>query len=164
MQTIRLAASALVTLIILGLAAILFAPSFAMPTIGAQVGLGRGALPQFCVLAGAILALGSFIRDVVEMRRKGSIVGLVEVSETAEPRRVVLIGFAALLLLFGYVIAWRLLGFPAASVIFLVTTSLLLLPQDRWNARGLLAVAVTSVLFGTCVWALFVHVLQVPLR
>ena len=43
------------TLILLAFVAILFGPSFAMPAGGAQVGLGRGALPQFCVVAGGLV-------------------------------------------------------------------------------------------------------------
>ncbi len=164
MQAIRLAASAAMTLILLAFVAILFSPSFAMPTGGPQVGLGRGALPQFCVVAAAILAVATFVRDAIAMRRTGSIVGPMAISESTEPRRVVVIGFAALLMLVAYVTAWWLLGFLPASVAFLAATSLLLLPRERWNTRALIPVAATSVLFGVGVWALFVYVLQVPLR
>ncbi len=164
MQAIRLAASAAMTVILLALAAILFAPSFDMPTMSSEIGLGRGALPQFCVVAGAILAVAIFVRDVVSVRRAGSIVGPLGISEKTEPRRVVGIGFAALLMLAAYVIAWQFLGFLPASIVFLAATGLLLLPRERWNARPLLAVGATSLLFALGVWALFVYVLQVPLR
>lgn len=164
MEAIRLAASAAMTVIVLALAAILFGPSFAMPTGGPEVGLGRGALPQFCVVAGAILAVAIFVRDLLAMRRSGAIVGPSGISEGTEPRRVVIVGFAALLLLAAYVVAWLYVGFLPASVVFLAATSLLLLPRERWSVRSLLPVAATSVLFGVGVWALFVYVLQVPLR
>jgi hypothetical protein len=164
MQAIRLAASAAMTIIVLVLAAILFVPSFDMPTMSAEIGLGRGALPQFCVVAAAILAVAIFLRDVVSMLRSGAIVGPSGISEATEPRRVVGIGFAALVMLAAYVVAWQFLGFLPASIVFLAATGLLLLPRERWNVRSLTAVGATSLLFAIGVWALFVYVLQVPLR
>lgn len=164
MQRIRLAASGLMALIILALATLLFKPSFALPTGGAEVGLGGGALPQFCVIAGAILAAASFIRDVVVMIRTDSIVGSVEISEPTEPRRIVLVGIAAFALLVAYVITWLLLGFLIASIMFLAAMSFLLLPRGSWNPRTILLLLANSVFFGVGVWALFIYVLQVPLR
>jgi hypothetical protein len=164
MQAIRFASSAAMTLVLLGFAALLFGPSFAMPALGAETGIGRGALPQFCVVAGAVLALVVFIRDLLSMRRSGAITGPSGLGADAEPRRVVTIGFLALLLLSAYVVAWAYVGFLLASIAFLVATSLMLLPREHWTARSLALVLATGVLFGVGVWALFVHVLQVPLR
>jgi hypothetical protein len=41
---------------------------------------------------------------------------------------------------------------------------LLLLPRERWQLPAITLVLGTSVFFGLTVWALFVYVLQVPLR
>lgn len=164
MQAIRFAASAAMTLIILSLATLLYGPSFAMPATGAEIGLGRGALPQFCVVAAAIFAVVIFVRDVICMRRSGAIHGPFNISATAESKRVVFVGLSALVLLAAYVAAWAFVGFLLASIGFLVVTSLLLLPIEHWNARSLAVLLATEVLFGIGVWALFVYVLQVPLR
>jgi hypothetical protein len=43
MQSIRIAASAAMTLLLLGFSGLLFVPSFDMPTAGTFIGLGRGA-------------------------------------------------------------------------------------------------------------------------
>ena len=164
MQLIRFAASAAMTLILLALVALLYGPSFAMPTAGVEIGLGRGALPQFCVVAGAILAVIIFAKDVVSMRRTGSIEGPSALSEGADPRRVVIIGFSALVLLAAYLVAWAFIGFLPASIVFMIVLSLVLLPREHWNTRSLTLVSATGSLFGLGVWALFVYVLQVPLR
>ena len=74
------------------------------------------------------------------------------------------IGGAALALLSAYVAGWETLGFLPSTIAFLLVVSLLLLPPDRRNARSLAAIVATSLLFGAGVWALFVYVLQVPLR
>jgi hypothetical protein len=164
MQAIRFAASAAMTLLVLGLAALLWSPSFQMPATGAEIGLGRGALPQFCVVAGAIFAIAIFIRDVVHMRRTGSIQGPSSLSASADSKRVVVIGLAALLLLAAYVTAWAYFGFLLSSIAYLIVTSLVLLPFGHWQVRSIAIVAAVGVLFGVGVWALFVYVLQVPLR
>lgn len=164
MQAIRFAASVAMTLIILGFVVLLYGPSFAMPATGAETGLGRGALPQFCVIAGAIFAVAMFVRDVVSMRRRGAIHGPLAVSPTAESKRVVFVGLSALALLAAYVALWAYVGFLLASIAFLVASSLLLLPVEHWNARSLSVLLATGVLFGVGVWSLFVYVLQVPLR
>jgi hypothetical protein len=164
MQAIRFAASAAMTLIVLGLAGLLFGPSFEMPATGAEIGLGRGALPQFSVVAGAVLAIAIFVRDVVQMRRTGTIHGPANVNASADSKRVVVIGLSALALLAAYVTAWAYVGFMGATIPFLLVMSLLLLPVSHWNARSLALVAATGLLFGLGVWALFVYVLQVPLR
>lgn len=152
------------TLILLALAALLYGPSFAMPTGGVEIGLGRGALPQFCVVAGAILAVVIFVKDVVSMRRAGSIEGPTGIGDGVDPRRVVIIGFSALVLLAAYLVAWAFIGFLPASIVFMIVMSLVLLPREHWNTRSLALVFATGVLFGLGVWALFVYVLEVPLR
>jgi hypothetical protein len=164
MESIRFAASAAMTLIVLGFAALLWGPSFEMPALGAETGIGRGALPQFCVVAASVLVVIGFVRDVLSMRRQGAIAGPLGMSAAVEPRRVVIIGFSALALLAGYVAAWAFIGFPLASIAFLLVASLMLLPRERWDLRSLSAVVATGVLFGLGIWALFVYVLQVPLR
>lgn len=164
MQPIRLAASAAMTLILLALVALLSGPSFAMPSSSAAAGLGRGALPQFCVVAAAVLAVLVFVRDLLAYRRGGAITGPFEISAGTEPRRVFTVGLAALVLLSAFVVGWQLVGFLPAAISFLVVVSLLLLPRDRWNVRSVGVAGLTGVLFGLGVWALFVYVLQVPLR
>jgi hypothetical protein len=164
MQSIRIAASAAMTLLLLGFSGLLFVPSFDMPTAGTFIGLGRGALPQFCVLAATVLSIAVFARDLIAHRRTGSITGPVGLSETADPRRVITIGFASLVLLVAFVFGWQWLGFLPAAIAFVAITGLLLLPRERWQLPAITLVLGTSVFFGLTVWALFVYVLQVPLR
>jgi hypothetical protein len=164
MQSIRLAASVAMALLLLAMVAILVGPSFAMPAGSGTAGLGRGALPQFCVVAAAVLALAVVIRDVLSKRRTGAITGAAEIGETTDPRRVVGIGLAALVMLAGFLLGWQWLGFLPATMAFVAATGLMLLPRAHWKARSLLPLLATSVLFSLGVWALFVYVLQVPLR
>lgn len=164
MQLIRFAASAAMSLILLALAAFLYGPSFAMPTAGVEIGLGRGALPQFCVVAGAILAVIVFLKDAISLRRTGSIEGPQAIGDAVDPGRVVVIGFSALVLLAAYLVAWAFIGFLPASIAFMIIMSMILLPRDYWNTRSLTLVFATGGLFGLGVWALFVYVLEVPLR
>lgn len=164
MQSIRLGASAAMMLLLLGFVALLFGPSFDMPTAGASIGLGRGALPQFCVVMVAVLSVAIFVRDLVAYRRTGSITGPAGLGETADPRRVITLGFASLVLLMAFVVTWQWLGFLPAAIAFVVITGLLLLPRERWGSRAVGIVLVTGVAFALSVWALFVYVLQVPLR
>jgi hypothetical protein len=67
-------------------------------------------------------------------------------------------------LLVAFVVAWQWLSFLPAAIAFVLTTSLLLLPRERRSPRAIGLVLITSVLFALGVWALFVYVLQVPLR
>lgn len=164
MNQIRLAASAAVTLILLGFAALLWGPAFDMPTTGRVTGIGSGALPQFCIIAAAVLAILIFVRDLVAMRRSGAISGPADFGDGADPRRVVLISLAALAALSAYVAAWVAIGFPPATIGFLIVMSLMLLPRERWSLRSIVGVIAMGVLFGLGVWALFVYALQVPLR
>lgn len=164
MNTIRLAASAAVTLILLGLVALLAGPAFDMPATGRVTGIGSGALPQFCVIALAVLAVIIFARDLVSMRRSGAISGPAEFGEGADPRRVVWISLAVLVALSAYVWAWSVIGFAPASILFMIVMSLMLLPPERRTVRALAGVAAMGVLFGLGVWALFTYALQVPLR
>ncbi|MCD6679139.1 MAG: tripartite tricarboxylate transporter TctB family protein [Burkholderiaceae bacterium] len=164
MQTVRLAASALMTLLVLALCAVLWQPSFAMPTLSADVGLGRGALPQFCVLAALVLTVLMFVKDLLAWRATGAITGPFEVADKAQPGRVVAVGGAALALLTAYVAAWGLLGFLPATIAFLLVVSALLLPAGQRSLRAATVLVATAVLFAIGVWALFVYVLEVPLR
>ncbi|AUN93695.1 tripartite tricarboxylate transporter TctB family protein [Pseudazoarcus pumilus] len=164
MHSLRLAASAAVTLILLGLVALLWSPAFALPAAGRVNGIGPGALPQFSVVAIAALSVLIFVRDFVSMRRSGQISGASEFGEGADPRRVVGISLVTLLALSAYVALWAAIGFPVASILFLAVMSMVLLPRELRSTRAYVAIAVCSVAFGTGVWALFVYVLQVPLR
>lgn len=164
MQSIRLAASVAMALLLLAMVAILYGPSFAMPAGSGTAGLGRGALPQFCVVAAAVLAVAVAIRDVLSQRRTGAITGAAVVGDATDPRRVVGIGLAALVMLAGFLLGWQWLGFLPAAMGFVAATSLMLLPRAHWEARNLRTLVATSVLFSLGVWALFVYVLQVPLR
>ena len=98
------------------------------------------------------------------MRRSGQISGASEFGEGADPRRVVGISLVTLLALSAYVALWAAIGFPVASILFLAVMSMVLLPRELRSTRAYVAIAVCSVAFGTGVWALFVYVLQVPLR
>lgn len=164
MQSIRLAASAAMMVLLLGLSALLFGPSFAMPTAGASIGLGRGALPQFCVVMASVLSVIIFVRDLIAFRRSGSITGPAGLGASADPRRVITLGCMSLVLLVAFVVAWQWLSFLPAAVGFVLVTSLMLLPRERRGPRAVALVLATSVLFALGVWALFVYVLQVPLR
>lgn len=164
MQLIRLAASIAIALLLLAMVALLWGPSFAMPAGSGTAGLGRGALPQFCVVAGAVLAVVILVRDVLSHRRTGAITGLTELGTSTEPRRVVGIGLAALVMLAAFVAGWQWVGFLPATMAFIATTSLALLPRSDWRPRTLSIVVATAGLFSLGVWALFVYLLQVPLR
>jgi hypothetical protein len=164
MDRLRLAASAAVTLILLGLVTVLWGPAFALPASGRVSGIGPGALPQFSVLAIAGLAVVIFVRDLIHMRKTGGISGASSFGDGAEPLRVVFMSVATMLALGAYVTLWSFIGFPAASVIFLTFLSALLLPREQWSVRSLATLCAVSVGFGIGVWALFVYVLQVPLR
>lgn len=164
MHRVRLAASAAVTLILLGLAALLWAPAFALPASGRVNGIGPGALPQFSVVAIAALSAVIFVRDLLAMRRSGQISGASSFADGARPAKLVVMSLATLIALAAYLALWVEIGFPAASVLFLVALSLLLLPRERWSKRTLASVVAVSTGFGLGVWALFVYILQVPLR
>src|SRR5690625_4159402 len=100
MKTVQLAASALMTAILIVVVAILWEPSFAMPSTSRTAGLGAGALPQFSIMAIAVLSIGSLIRDIVSYRRSGAIAGPIGAEEDERsPRRVVIMGIGALALL-----------------------------------------------------------------
>jgi len=164
MQQIRLVASFAMTLILIGLVVLLWEPSFAMQAGSRTAGLGSGALPRFCIVAVGVLAVAVLIRDVISYRRNGAIKGNAEIDTETDPRRVLGIGLATLVLLAGFLIGWQLLGFLPSSMAFLATTSMLLLPKVRWTRHMLLPVLMTSILFSIGVWAIFVYLLQVPLR
>jgi hypothetical protein len=164
MQSIRLAASVAMTLLLLGFVVLLWGPSFAMPAGSGTAGLGRGAMPQFCMFAAAVLAVAVLVRDVLSYRRSGAITGVSEIGEATDPRRVAGIGLVTLALLAGFLVGWQWLGFLPAAMAFLAATSLLLLPRDHWHRRTLFPMVATSILFSFGVWAMFVYLLQVPLR
>ncbi|WP_029008217.1 tripartite tricarboxylate transporter TctB family protein [Azospirillum halopraeferens] len=171
MQTVRLAAGAAVTMLLLVLCAVLAGPSFGMRALGPQGELGSGALPQFIVVSVAVLAVVVFIQQVIAHRRRGggaspaaALPSDGDVAPDADPRRVLTVGPAVLAMLAGYAYAWTEVGFLPASIVFLVLLSLFLMPAPQRTGRGIAVAAATAVLFCLGVWALFVHVLGVPLR
>lgn len=167
MANLRLAASAAVSVLLLALCSVLAGPAFEMPALGSRGGLGAGALPQFVVVSTALLAVVIFIQDFFAWKRRGDIDGAPEEAakdSSADARRVVGIGTAVLVLLAVYVFVWRWIGFLPASIGFMAVLCMVLAPGASRTARGMVIAAVTSILFCTGVWALFVYVLMVPLR
>ncbi len=164
MRTVRFFASALSTLMLLGLCILLAPPAFELTTAGPQYGIGAGALLQFVIVATALLTVLMLIRDFIAWREDGAetATGEANTLDDADPMRV--IGVCVLALLAAHIALWAYAGFIAASVAFMAALSLILLPRDQWTASRLAIVAAMSVLFPVAVWALFVHVLMVPLR
>ncbi len=161
MSVLRFAASGLVTLVLLGLVAVLGPPAFELSLASASGGVGPGALPQFVVVCTTVLALVILGMDVATWRRRDA--GDDEADEA--PARLVLgTGIPVLVLLAAFIIAWHYLNFLVTAIAFTAPLSTLLAGRAGRTPRGLAAIAATSVLFCTGVWALFVHVLNVPLR
>ncbi|GAB4394540.1 MAG: hypothetical protein Tsb0032_20640 [Kiloniellaceae bacterium] len=166
MSHLRLAASALATALLLVLCAILAEPAFELTAVNRRGGIGAGGLPQLVVIAVAVLAPLSFLQDVLRFRRSGHITGGFDAADgdAAEARRTALLGSTVLVLLAAYAFAWRLTGFLPASIAFMSVLCLILLPAPaRSLKRSLLSVAFSAA-FCVGVWALFVHLLGVPLR
>lgn len=165
MPNLRLGASAAVAILLLALCSVLAGPAFEMRTMGARDGIGAGALPQFVVVGTAVLSVIIFIQDFVAWWRQGDIGHAAgQGAGSGSPQRILALGGTVLVLLAIYVFAWRWTGFLPASIGFMTALCVILAPTLSRTARGVAIAAVTSVLFCTAVWALFVHVLMVPLR
>lgn len=163
MPTIRLAAGAAVSLLLLALCALLAGPSFELPGAAPDGGIGAGALPRFVVVAVAVLAVAVFVQQVMAARA-GRVVHADDGADEADPRRVLGLGAGVLVLLAGYAYGWTVAGFLPATIAFILALGLLLVPAESRTPRGLLVIAATAVLFSLGVWGLFVHILAVPLR
>lgn len=162
MLKLRLAASAVVSVLLLGLCAVLVEPAFALPASAPQNGIGAGGLPQFTVIAVAILAPVMFVQDLLRYRRAAAEAPTDE--GTGEARRIVVLGTTVLVLLAAFVFLWQLLSFLPAAILFTATLCCILMPAEVRSVRGYVVAGIFSVLFCTGVWALFVHLLAVPLR
>ena len=162
MLKLRLAASAVVTVLLLALCAILVGPAFELPASAPQNGIGAGGLPQFTVIAVAILAPVMFVQDLLRFRRTAA--GVPADEGSGEARRVVILGTTVLVLLAGFVFLWQLVSFLPAATLFTLTLCCILMPAEVRSVRGYAVAAIFSLLFCTGVWALFVHLLAVPLR
>ena len=161
----RFAASLFMTAFLVGLAAFLAGPAFSLQTFGRSGQIAAGALPQAVVVATIVLALLSFAGDALTLARHGS-AGLAagEGGIDAPAARVLGLGLGILVLLGGYVVLWRYIGFPAASTVFMAVAATVLAPPEARGVRGLAIIGLTSVLFCVGVWLAFVHLLAVPLR
>lgn len=166
MSHLRLAASTLVTVLLLALCAVLAGPAFELTAYNYQGGIGAGGLPQFVVVSVALLAPLMFVQDVIRFRRTGHVSGGFdfEDGDGAEARRTAVLGSTVLVLLAGYAFLWRWIGFLPASILFMIVLCLVLAPADRRTVKGAATAIIFSLLFCVGVWALFVHVLAVPLR
>lgn len=164
MPRLRLAASTLTTLALLTLCAILAEPAFELTASNGRGSIGAGGLPQFVVVAVAVLAPLILIQDVLGFRSSGRITGApaIEAGRDASARRTAVLGATVLVLLAGYAFAWRLTGFLPASIAFMSILCIVLAPER--TPRGSTIAILFSALFCVGVWALFVHVLAVPLR
>lgn len=156
-------ASFLVTTFLVVFAGFLAGSAFNLPTYDARGGIAAGALPQFVVVAVIVLAIGSFVADLLRRVRYGGEAD-AEVHFDASPTRVLTIGFAVLALLAVFLFAWPRLSFPVAASVFMTSLSLLLLPREQRTVRGVVFAVVTSIVFCIGVWLAFVHLLAVPLR
>jgi hypothetical protein len=166
MSRLRLAASALATALLLVLCAILAAPAFELTAVNNRGGIGAGGLPQFVVVAVAILAPLAFLQDVLRFRRSGHITGGFDAADgdAAEARRTALLGSTVLVLLAAYTFTWRFAGFLPASIAFMSVLCLILLPAPQRRFKKAAFSVAFSAAFCVGVWALFVHLLGVPLR
>jgi hypothetical protein len=168
MPRLRIAASLFVTFSLIALCLALVPSAFALAGLTPDGNIGAGALPQFVVVAVPLLSLAILVSDLVSYR-KGRLdqvaarEGEADVTD-ADPRRVLVIGSLVLVLLAAYAAAWRLVGFPLASLAFMATMAFILAPQESRNLRGTIILAATTLVFCLGTWALFVHVLMVPLR
>lgn len=156
-------ASLLVTVFLVAFAAFLAVPAFDLPAYDARGSIAAGALPQFVVVAVALLAMASFANDLRLRLTKRSEAD-AEVRFDAPAPRVATIGFAVLALLAAFLLAWPPIAFPIAASAFMGALSLLLLPSEQRTVRGVLLSLSVSVAFCVGVWLTFVHLLAVPLR
>lgn len=162
----RIAASVVVTLFLLGLCAFLAGPAFDLPLVGPRGGIAAGAAPQFVVLAVAVLALCSLGGDLLAHRRSSAETAPAEegAGYAADGREVLLIGGAVLALLAGYVALWRYVGFPIASAVFMMALSFVVAPKSARTPRGVVIMALVAGLFSVFIWLAFTRLLGVPLR
>ena len=151
----------MVALVLLSLCAILFQPAFELPAIDSRGIISAGAIPRFVILIIVILSLTMFVQDMatwVRVRCSDSD------KDAATPRQALVIGAPTLIILTAYIFSWRQLNFLFTTIIFFIILSSLLAGRRTLTRRGLTVLCVTATLFCTGVWALFVHVLKVPLR
>ncbi|MGE4527337.1 MAG: tripartite tricarboxylate transporter TctB family protein [Rhodospirillaceae bacterium] len=162
MVKLRFAASAISAVFLLSLCCVLAAPAFELPTLNAQGSIGAGGFPQFTVIAVGVLAPLMLVQDALRFRRemRGGTAG----GDSGQARRMVVLGATVFALLAAYIFFWQILSFLPASILFTAVLCCLLLPAEKKTRRGYLTAAVFSVLFCTGVWAVFVHLLAVPLR
>ncbi|WP_209427950.1 tripartite tricarboxylate transporter TctB family protein [Pararhodobacter sp. SW119] len=153
------AASAFVTLFLMGLCILLAGPAFEMRAFGRSGSIDAGALPQAVVVVVAVLAILAFSSDAFDHFR-----GRAEGGSSTRGMTVLLIGGAVLLLLAGFLALWSRLAFPIAAAAFMTSTSLLIAPPETRNLRGYTTIVVVSVAFSLGVWLAFTYLLGVPLR
>lgn len=166
MSLLRLGASVIVLVGLLGLCALLAGPAFELPAAAYGSGLGAGAFPQFVVVAVAVLACLLLVQDLRQWRRPAAPGAQQPDGDefSGGPGRVLLLGSGVFLLLAAFVFAWPWLGFLPVAIAFMAVLALLLAPRSARSARSVAITLLTSVLFCSGLWALFVHVLAVPLR
>ena len=97
------AASAAITLFLLGLCALLAGPAFDLPAFGRQGQLGPGALPRFVIIGTALFALASLAADLLPRKSRAAVLPTVSGAE-ASSSRILTIGGAVLALLGAYVL------------------------------------------------------------
>lgn len=167
MSNLRFGASVTVLVGLLGLCALLASPAFDLPAEARGSGLGAGAFPQFVVVAVAILSCLILVQDLLQWRQPAPDRGAPDPEGddfSSDPGRVLRLGTGVFLLLAAFIFAWPWLGFLPVAITFMAALALLLSPAAARTGRGVAITLVTSVLFCTGLWALFVHVLAVPLR
>lgn len=163
MPNLHFAASALVSLFLLALVAVLAGPAFELPGFGDGRGLQAGTLPQFTVVVVAVLVILSLLGDFLVWRRGRR--GEIDPGRpVATAHDALILGGGVLLLLAGYVFAWRPLAFPVVTTAFVGLVTLLIAPARERRGRGLIRIGLMSILFSIGVWLVFVHILKVPLR
>lgn len=163
MPKLHLAASAVVTVFLLALVAILAGPAFELAGFGDGRGLQAGTLPQFVVVAVAVLSILSLLGDLLKwhLERRGEIDPGEAVASAGD---AFVLGGGVLVLLAAYVFAWRPLPFPVVTIAFMSLVTLLIAPPAERRGRGLIRIALISVIFSGAVWLVFTHLLKVPLR
>ncbi len=162
MSKLRLAASAVVTVLLLALCAVLAAPAFQLPATSYQGGIGAGGLPQFTVLAVGILTPIMLIQDFLAYRRRAPEPG--SPADARQARRTLVLGGIVFALLAAFVAAWQELSFLPAAIGFTAAMCAVLMPKERRTPAGYVVALAFSGVFCTGVWAVFVHLLAVPLR
>lgn len=163
----RIAASVFVTIFLLCLCAVLAGPAFDLPAFDHRGNLAAGAAPRFVLIAVAGFSLASLAGDLLALRKNrpgGDGAPEDGAGYSADGREVLLIGGAVLGLLTLYVALWRFIGFPAASALFMLATSVVISPKSARTPVGFAIMAATAVIFSILVWLAFTRLLGVPLR